>query len=343
MTTGYRNNREMGKTTHLGMVIGIISVLGFVTIVHQQSMVQRFDQIPAFASSPQMLERRIEILETKLNSYLSFGQDPFLDVKTPAVCHNSTELNEYCPTYKKDKGCHLGMKVCLDKITPNDCIVYDFGIRPDFGEILSQPPFNCKVFALDPSPITQKWYERNPVLKDNPNYNLLFFGAGAKDETIQLKEYNWDQVSIYNYPTRVVDPSRCDKDHCKYKLFEVQKIHNLPVRGLASIMHELGHDHIDILKLDIEGSEYRFLEPAIESGVCQRIGQLAIKWHHFDEDSRYGHTSSPQLNMFVALLKKYCGLQQFWVYSSGSWPSNEKIYADMGVTLRYAMSSFMKV
>jgi len=34
----------------------------------------------------------------------------------------------------------------------------------------------------------------------------------------------------------------------------------LPVRDIAAVMEELGHDHIDFLKLDVEGSEYAILE-----------------------------------------------------------------------------------
>lgn len=298
------------------------------------------------SSQREAMERRIQMLETKLNSYLSFGEDPFADVRTPGHCKNATDLSEYCPPYKKsDKGCHLGMSVCLDNFKPGrKCVVYDFGIReqPDFGEIMSLPPFNCQVYAFDPSPTTRKWYEGNTRLKDNPNYRLFLYGAGASDETIELKEYNWGQVSIYNYPTRVVDPTRCTKGQCKYNMFPVQKTHQLPVRGLDSIMKEFGHEAIDVLKVDIEGSEYRFLEPAIETGLCQHIGQLAIEWHHYNEDSRYGHSSSPQLNMFVALLQHNCGLRQFWTHQSGGWPSNEEIYTEMGVTLMYTLSSFVR-
>ena len=35
-------------------------------------------------------------------------------------------------------------------------------------------------------------------------------------------------------------------------------------------MKELGHDHVDILKLDVEGSEYAFLEHALEHDNLQK-------------------------------------------------------------------------
>jgi FkbM family methyltransferase len=51
----------------------------------------------------------------------------------------------------------------------------------------------------------------------------------------------------------------------------------LPGRSLPSIMTELGHDRVDLLKVDIEGAEYEVLTPemVLEAGV--RI--LAIDLH----------------------------------------------------------------
>ena len=77
-----------------------------------------------------------------------------------------TDLREYA--CRQDPSlCHGGgwdHQVCLDSFPPKPagqaCIVYDFGIReqPEFGVTLSKPPFNCEVFAFDPSPITKKWF-----------------------------------------------------------------------------------------------------------------------------------------------------------------------------------------
>ncbi|MGB2673193.1 MAG: FkbM family methyltransferase, partial [Candidatus Acidiferrum sp.] len=52
----------------------------------------------------------------------------------------------------------------------------------------------------------------------------------------------------------------------------------LPVMRLSSAMQLLGHDRIDILKMDIEGAEYA----VIEEIVCEKISirQLLIEFHH---------------------------------------------------------------
>lgn len=43
-------------------------------------------------------------------------------------------------------------------------------------------------------------------------------------------------------------------------------------------MQSLGHDRIDLLKMDIEGAEYSVLRDFLSSGV--RVGQLLVEFHH---------------------------------------------------------------
>lgn len=303
-------------------------------------------QLEDTATELASVKDRLSFVETQVNSYLSFGNDPFIGMKVQNdVCQKSTILSEYCTGDYKD--C-VDQKICLDHFPPTDepCIIYDFGIRqePEFGQILSQAPFNCKVFAFDPSPITQKWYATNKELRNNPNYRLFHYGAGGADETVTLYEYNWDQVTILKYPDLVVDPTNCDEnDACKYKRFTVQAEHSLPVRSLPSIMAELGHKKVTIVKLDVEGSEYRFLETMITSGACLNVDQLTLEWHHYDYDWRYGVTSSPHINVLVTLLKERCGLEQYWIHDdTGGWPANDKIYTEMKIKLMYNLAAFAR-
>ena len=150
-------------------------------------------------------------------------------------------------------------------------------------------------------------------------------------------------MSVYQYPSRVTDGKNCTNGACRYHKFPVQKVHSLPVRTVASIMKELGHEHIDILKIDVEGSEYRMLEHLIESGTCRRVDQITLEWHHFDVDLRYGESSNPMLNVLVKLLDEECGLVQYSLYEPTGWPSNEEIYTQMDIVLRYNIAAFKRV
>jgi FkbM family methyltransferase len=50
-----------------------------------------------------------------------------------------------------------------------------------------------------------------------------------------------------------------------------------PVRSIESIMKELNHDHVDYLKVDVEGFEWDFLRQVDWNKV--RVGQLLIEMH----------------------------------------------------------------
>ena len=69
----------------------------------------------------------------------------------------------------------------------------------------------------------------------------------------------------------------------------------VPVKTLGTTMRELGHDHIDLLKMDIEGAEYAVLDAMLASPL--RPGQLLVdhgtEWFgqihpaaHYGADSR---------------------------------------------------------
>jgi hypothetical protein len=51
-----------------------------------------------------------------------------------------------------------------------------------------------------------------------------------------------------------------------------------PVRHIATIMKELGHGSIDLLKMDIEGAEYGVIEDLSSSQIP--IGQICVEFHH---------------------------------------------------------------
>jgi hypothetical protein len=92
----------------------------------------------------------------------------------------------------------------------------------------------------------------------------------------------------------------------------------------------------------VEGSEYMFLERMIDDLTCRRVDQLTLEWHHYDHDSRYGFASLPQINVLVALLRDRCGLEQFQLHSAEGWPSNKRIYVEMGMNLYYNLASFKR-
>ena len=52
----------------------------------------------------------------------------------------------------------------------------------------------------------------------------------------------------------------------------------VPVAKLATVMRTLGHNRIDILKMDIEGAEYAVLKDLIKDKI--EVGQILVEFHH---------------------------------------------------------------
>lgn len=234
------------------------------------------------------------------------------------------------------------------------CLVYDFGIReqPEFGAVMARN-FGCEVHAFDPSATSREWWDTSPLANDLralPNYHFHPYGAGGTDGNLTLNEYDWGQVSILKFPTLLVNctSSTTSGTQCKHvpALSQPQGSFELPVKTLSTIRKELGHENrpLDVLKLDVEGSEFAFLEQMLDShgGCPDFIQQLTLEWHHYWFDPRYGQGSSPPLNAIVTLLHA-CGLRQFYTHSPGGWPSADPLYHKLQLhDVRYNIASFRR-
>ena len=83
----------------------------------------------------------------------------------------------------------------------------------------------------------------------------------------------------------------------------------MPVRRLGTILEELGHDRLDILKMDIEGAEYDVIEEIVNAPVP--ISQVLIEFHH-----RFPHIGTGKTRQAIARLNS-AGYRIFNVSASG--------------------------
>ena len=277
----------------------------------------------------------------------------------PGACKKSSNLIEFDPRCKGDDdnarhhSCPglFDHSICLDNFPPakappntkgGKCLIYDFGIReqPEFGVTMANH-FGCEVHAFDPSPVSTEFAKKSLADGTVKNYHFHPYGAGGRDGNVELFEYDWGQVSILNF-ARHVDLKKClDTKDCGH-VNPPHKPFSLPVKTLPTIMKELGHTHIDVIKLDVEGSEYVFLEQMLDTYGCPPCDQLTLEWHHFTFDQRYGSGSSPSINAISTVLRS-CGFKQFFHYTAGGWPSAEYQYTFMGMhNVRYNSVSFIK-
>jgi FkbM family methyltransferase len=140
-------------------------------------------------------------------------------------------------------------------------IVYSFGIgeNASFDTALIDR-FNLTIHAFDPTPKSIEWVKRQGFTE---RFVMHDYGIAA-----------FDGVVSFNPPE--------NPDHVSYTLLDRPSTKaeaiSVPVKRLSSIMKELGHDQIDILKMDIEGAEYDVINDIIKSGIRPR--QILVEFHH---------------------------------------------------------------
>jgi len=71
----------------------------------------------------------------------------------------------------------------------------------------------------------------------------------------------------------------------------------------------LGHQSVDILKMDIEGSEYEVIDDLIASGIHPR--QILIEFHH-----RFNNVGVTRTNRTIAALNR-SGYRIFYISPKG--------------------------
>lgn len=146
--------------------------------------------------------------------------------------------------------------------TPLDAasVVYSLGVGEDVSFDLSLiERFGVTVHAFDPTPRSAAWVARQR-LPDRFRFHPV--GVYDRDGTVELfPPSDPAHVSCSVVPAAAGGPP-----------IEV------PVRRLSTLLAELGHPRIDLLKIDIEGAEYAVLRDLLASGVA--VGQLLVELHH---------------------------------------------------------------
>ncbi len=164
-----------------------------------------------------------------------------------------------CPTERFGTG-YGGWDIVAGLLDKNS-IVYSFGIGEDASFDLSLiNKFDLIIHAFDPTPQSIQW-----VISQKFPDNFIMHRVG-------LAGFNGDVP--FNPPE--------NSEHVSHTLLDRPATKNkaiiLPVKRLSTIMNELGHNHIDILKMDIEGAEYGVINDIEKSAI--RPIQILIEFHH---------------------------------------------------------------
>lgn len=142
-----------------------------------------------------------------------------------------------------------GWTVPVDHLNENSiCYCVGVGIDATFDFALVEQ-FNCNVFSFDPTPKAIAYMESE--LYDRERLN--FMPIGVWDEDAELRFYS---------PANTEETS-----HSIYDLHGTNNYFTAECRKLSTIMKDLGHDHIDLLKLDIEGAWRNVIQNIVDERI----------------------------------------------------------------------------
>lgn len=157
-----------------------------------------------------------------------------------------------------------GWDVCLDGLDPLNCVVYSVGISNDPSFDLAIADFGCQVFSFDPT------IGRKTGDDFGPRVHFYNLGLAAEDFFTGITGLGHAEA----------------KKGAASSLFSVHSDRGYEMKKLSSIMRDLGHDFVDILKLDIEGYEWDVFDGLLKETLlgdgskgCSRIGSLLAEYH----------------------------------------------------------------
>lgn len=179
------------------------------------------------------------------------------------------------------------------RMIDKDSIIYGIGVGEDLTfDLALISRVGCNVFAFDPTPIAVQWVARQDLPEQLKFYPIGIASADG-EVTFQIPPVEgWHSYSL----TAEKDAGIHGEVSC-------------PVKRLASLMAMLGHQKIDVLKMDIEGFEYQVIDDVIASNIRPR--QFLIEFHHL----MYSHAQADTIAA-VQKLRDY-GYKIQWISDLG--------------------------
>lgn len=154
-------------------------------------------------------------------------------------------------------GSEYGGWIVPTGLVESDWICYSGGVGEDVSFDLGViERFDCRVYAFDPTPRAIKYVQSIA----SPGFVFLPLALWSGDGGVRL----WA-------------PS--DPSHVSYSAMNLQNTDRYIEVGsvsMASAMELLGHDHVDLVKLDIEGAEHVVTRQMLAAGVRPTVLCLEI-------------------------------------------------------------------
>lgn len=142
----------------------------------------------------------------------------------------------------------------------NSSICYCIGVREDITfDLALIERFGCQVFAFDPTPRAIQHVEAT---------------------TSGIDHFHFYPVGLWSANERCKFFAPKNPHHVSHSIVNLQgtaEYFEAECKRLSDIMAELGHESLDLLKLDIEGAEHEVLDSLLEDNIQIRV--LRVEFH----------------------------------------------------------------
>lgn len=161
---------------------------------------------------------------------------------------------------------HPGSQVLYEHPLDHDSVFIDLGgFRGDFSaEILAR--YQCRSLIFEPVPsYAEKISTR---FENNTQAQVIVAGLAAAASTMTLNIAG-ESTSLY----------KSDGQTVQAKLLQFEET-----------MRQMNVQHIDLLKINIEGGEYDLLDWLVNSDWAKRVDRLLVQFHDFVPDAQARRT-----------------------------------------------------
>jgi FkbM family methyltransferase len=136
-----------------------------------------------------------------------------------------------------------------------DSVIWDLGSYTGEYSTEIYDKYRCTCYGFEP---VKDLYDRS-LSNENDKIKFFNFGLGKENGTFSIS---------------------VSEDESSFML-EGGKREDCKVRGIAEVFEELDVDNIDVMKLNVEGSEFDILEELLDSGLHTKVDKFLIQFHYY--------------------------------------------------------------
>jgi FkbM family methyltransferase len=177
----------------------------------------------------------------------------------PAVySHLKPAVEVRCKWY----GTSYGGFYIIPGLLNKSSVIYSFGTGRDISfDMACIRRHGSEVHAFDPTPKSIEWIKSRklPEIFHFHPYGISASGTGPAD---------------FYLPA---NPRGVSGSMAKHREVDTENSVRVMMKTFDDITRELNHTHIDVLKMDIEGSEYEVIDAILDSPVT--IDQILVEFH----------------------------------------------------------------